>query len=182
MKYFITGFILFFFIACNAPADDLADNNIAEPQPEVKLNPLQTAIREALIDIWTKDLKASGEVIKNIQIQGMEIIKISQKDYYINEMAEQETNFESYLEYLKKFSKTPNPLNNPQQLEVSKAKHKAVMVYLKKVIKTASTNPDLYKVVYYLKAETDKIKYDQKQTIFLDKELKKVVSDYGFLG
>ncbi len=178
MRFIIIFFVTLFFIGCNHPADNTVDRSIIEPIP---LTPLQTAVHDSLINIMTKDIELSGNIVKSIKIEGMEIIKISRKDYYINEMKEQETAFNNYLQYMSKFSKTTSPINNPQQLEVSKAKHNAVMAYLKKAIKTASSNPELYKVVYYLKADASNINYNQLQTTFLDKEFKKMVADYSFL-
>lgn len=85
------------------------------------------------------------------------------------------------MQYLKKFPKDSNPLNSPQQLEQSKAKHEAVISYLKNTIKAAPTNPELYKVIYFLKLETNRNNTTQTQTTFLDKNFHKKDMNYSFL-
>jgi hypothetical protein len=169
---------MLFFISCNEKDKVVTDRSII--MPEIKLTPLQKTVDSALVSILKKDIGLTGDTIKAIQIAGMEIIKISKKDYYTYEMNEQQANFQNYLQYVQRSSN--KIVHDPRKLEESKRKHEAVMTWLKKNIKTSSTDPEIYKVVYYVKAATSNLKYTQQQTTFLDKEFKKMVSDYGFLS
>jgi hypothetical protein len=181
MRYILTFFILFFLSYCNQSDEKMEDKSIIAPVPEIKFTPLQKSVDSALTEIMTKEIASGGNKISSINISGMEIIKISKKEYYTYEMEQQETDFNNYLQYLKRFSNTKSPINDPLKLQESKAKHNAVMAYLKKEIKTASTNSEIYKVAYYLKAVAGSFNYNDLKTTFLDKEYKKIVLDYSFL-
>ncbi len=181
MKYIFTLLFAILFIACNNPDKTSEESSFLAPQVNTNLSPLQKTIDSALKKIVKTDFTSSGDNVQSIEIDGMEIIKFSEKDYYSNELKDQENAFKNYIEYLKRFPKDSNPLISAQQLETSKAKHDAVISYLKNTIKTASTNPELYKVVYFLKLKTNKNEVSQPQTTFLDKSFNKKIMDYSFL-
>jgi hypothetical protein len=176
--YSIIFFILFLFSGCNEKEKEVTDRSII--MPEIKLTPLQKTVVSALVSIVKKDIELSGDRVNTIKIEGMEIIKISKRDYYIQEMNEQQVNFQSYLQYLRASSN--KIVKDQDKLQESMRKHDAVIAYLMKVIKTSSIRPEMFKVVYYAKAATKNLKYNQQQTTFLDKQFKKIVSDYGFLN
>jgi len=181
MKHVYPFLAAILFIACNQPAKNDLDKTVVETLPKTApLSPLQTAVQAAIIDIETKDITSAGNTISTINIDGMEIIKSSTKDYYMYELESQETNFKNYMDYLAKHSQNKN-LTNPLQREESQRKHNAVIAYLKSKIKTAPIKPEIYKVVYYLKADTKNARYDQLKTTYLDTAYKKIVSDYSFL-
>lgn len=182
MKYIFPFLFLLLIAACRQPADKQEDNSYLAPLTNKDLSPLQKKVDSALKEIVKIDFSASGDVINSIEIDGMEIIKISQQDYLMSELKDQEMAFKNYEQYLKKFPKEANPLNSPQQMESSKAKHDAVVSYLSKTIKTASTNPEWYKVLYFLKLQTNKNNFTQAQTTYLDEQFNKKVMNYGFLN
>lgn len=171
-----------FFIACNGSDSKVLNKDTVESvQPETTLSPLQVAVQTAILNIEKKDIESNGNTVISIHVDGMEIMEISKKDYYSAQAESQEKEFKSYLAYLEKFEKTNSPINNPGKLAESKQRHNAVMAYLQKMVRTASTEPEIYKVVYYLKAGTKTVQYDQMKTTYLDKDYKKIVANYSFL-
>ncbi|MBL7703432.1 MAG: hypothetical protein JNM14_14370 [Ferruginibacter sp.] len=171
---------LLFFSGCKEKEkEEITDRSILIPQ--VQLTPLQKTIDSAIVTIVKKDIELNGETVNDIHIDGREIIKISKKEYYTQELNGQQVNFENYLQYLKRFANTKKGFNDIHTVEESKRKHDAVMTWLKKSIANSSTNQEVFKVVYYVKAATKNLKYQQQQTTFLDKDFKKIVSDYSFL-
>lgn len=171
---------LLLFSGCKEKEKEVTDRSIILPQ--VQPTALQKAIDSALQAIVKKDIELGGETLNTIKIEGTEIIKISKKDYYTQEMNEQQLNFQNYLQYLKRFPNTKKGFNDAGTLEESKRKHDAVIAYLKRTIANSSTNAEVYKIVYYVKAATKNLKYSQQQTTFLNKEFKKIRTDYNFLG
>lgn len=181
MKRIPAFLMLLSLAACNDGSGNGLDKVVEEPiKISITPDPLRSAIQSAIIDIETKDITGGGEIIQKMNIEGMEIINFSIKDYYSTELRSQEEDFKNYLAYLDRVSKNKS-LDNPLKRRENQAKHDAVIAYLKKMIKTASANPDIHKVVYYLKAATKNIQYNQLKTTYLDKELKKITADYRFL-
>jgi hypothetical protein len=176
----LTILLLLIFISCNN-ADDKAEDKASTAYASPSLTPLQTNVNAAIIDINKKEIEGAGHSVNSIQVDGMEIIDISRKTYYIIEKETQEATYKKYKEYLKRFANTNSPLNDPNAIMEGDRKHNAVMAYLEKEIRTASPQPVMYKVTYYLKAATSGTQYDQSKTTFLDKEFKKITADYSFL-
>ena len=182
MRYIVPIIILLSAIACNNPSDKVADNVLIEPSRSTEPTQLQTTIRTALLDIIKKDIESNGNnAVKTLDISGMEIVKISKQEYYTNELKEQESSFQQYMKYISDHPKSKGNPNQYPQLEENKARHEAVINYLKTTIKTASTEPEVYRVSYYLKANTKNMNYTQPQTTYLDKDLKKIVANYSSL-
>lgn len=180
MKYaFYLATVLFVLLSCNQPEDKL------EETPPVQLLPQPTAleisIKNALIEILKKQIDPSGSNANAVQITGLEIVKISRKDYLIYEKNSQVEGFDRYLKYMEKYKNISSPIYKPEEIVDNKQKHAAVMEYLDRATKKASEQKDLYKASYYLKADTKNIKYTQLQTTYLDAELKEIVSDYNNL-
>lgn len=170
-----------FIIACNDSPGNELDRTAIEPVPVTQnLSPLNNAIRSAIIDIETKEITMAGDSVLRLNIEGAEVIRFSEKDYYREELRSQDLAFKRYLQYLDKFSQNKN-INDPLKRQESQAKHTAVMAYLQKMVNTASDKPEIYKVVYYLQADTKTVHYNQQKTTYLDKELKKITGDYRFL-
>ena len=86
------------------------------------------------------------ETVLRINIEGMEVINFSKKDYFLSVLRSQEEDFKNYMHYFDRFSKSNNSLNDPLKRQESQVKHDAVMAYLGKVVKTASTKPEIYTV------------------------------------
>ncbi len=170
-----------FMIACNDSPGNELDRTAIEPVPvSQNLSPLNNAIRSAIIDIETKEIAMAGDSLVRLNIEGTEVISFSKKDYFKDEIRSQEADFKRYLQYLDKVSQNKN-INDPLKRHESQAKHNAVMTYLQKMVRTASDKPDIYKVVYYLQADTKTMHYNQQKTTYLDKEMKKITGDYRFL-
>jgi|GEM_PF-4126146 len=180
MKYALFMLMTLLLISCNNEEKDVVDRSIIVPA--VQLSPQQVAIRDSLVQIITKDIELTGKKVNTIEISGLEIREISKKEYYQYQLEEQETNFTRYLKHMEKISKTNSPMYNAIELETNKQKNNAVMNYLRTKIKTASSEPELYKTLYYAKAAAGNLNYNQQQTTFLDKTYHKVVADYSFLN
>ena len=134
---------------------------------------LETAVRNEVTKIYVNDFAANGRITKTIEIDSLEIEKISKKEYYEYEMKLQDTQFKKFLNYAKK--------SNLEYTFENQANHDKVMAYLQKTIKTASENPDIYKVDYYVRATTQAGRYNQRERTFLDSSIKKISTDYSFL-
>lgn len=182
IKPFTALLPVIFLIACNDSPGNELDKTAIEPVPaSLNLSPLNKAIRSTIIDIETKEIALAGDSVIRLNIEGTEVIRFSKKDYYREEMRSQDADFKRYLQYLDKVSQNKN-ISDPLKRQESQAKHNAVMAYLQKMIKTASDKPEIYKVVYYLQADTRKIHYNRQKTMYLDKEMKKITGDYRFLS
>lgn len=179
MKYALIILMPFFFMACNNEEKEVADRSIIAPA--VQLSPLQAALHDSLIQIITKDIEHSGNKVNTIELSGLEVMEISKKEYYQAQLEEQEINFTQYLTLMEKLSKTNSPMYKPTELEANKQQNNVVMNYLRTKIKTATTEPELYKAVYYVKATAGTLNYNQQQTTFLDKAYNKIATDYSFL-
>ena len=179
MKYVLLILMPLFFIACNDEEKEVVDRSLIVPA--VQLTPLQAAIRDSLVQIITKDIELSGHKVNSIEISGLEIMEISEKEYYQAQLEEQQVNFAKYLERMEKISKTNSPMYKPMELETNKLKNNAVVNYLKTKIRSATTEPEIYKAAYYVKAAAGTLNYNQQQTTFLDKTYNRIVADYSFL-
>lgn len=146
--------------------------NISLLEPTLPLNKDAIAIKKAITEIETSNLEKTGETLISLQINGMEIIKITRKDYLIEEKKSQQVNFKNYMQYLDRFEKTKSPLNNPVARMESQAKHNAVIKYLDQLIKKNEASGTDYKVVYYLYATTNSHNYNQLKTTYLDEIFK----------
>lgn len=157
MRYIIALLVLHSFTACGDSGKD----------------PFRTEVQAELTDILTKDLASTGKVTSPIQVDIIKIEKVSGKDYYNYERKEQEAQFKKYLEFIQK--------RNFAGSYEGQMRHDKVMSYLEQAIEQASEDPGIYKVDCRLKATTVTAQYDQRRTIFLDSNLRKVATDYSFL-
>jgi hypothetical protein len=158
MRYSFALIISFFLAACN--------------NRKVK-GMLETAVQNEVTKICVTDLATTGKITKAIQIDSLEIDKISKKEYYDYELKLQDAQFKKFVKYLKQ--------KNETYTFDDQANHDKVMAYLQSATKTASEKPEIYKVDYYVRAITQATKYNQRQTTFLDSSLKKISADYSFL-
>jgi len=181
MKYAFYFFSVMFVLSCHQ-ADKSEDPDLRTVvQPVAQPSELELSIRSALNQIITKEIENSGNRVNSLQFTGMEIVRISEKDYFTDEEQSQEADFNSYLKYVERFKNSSNKINDPVEIANNKRKHAAVMAYLKSIVNKEPTDKDLYKVTYYLKTDTRDYKFTQLQTTYLDKDLKKMTMDYSHL-
>lgn len=176
MKYLLFFSLLLFELSCSSKED--AQDEISMLQPGGGLTKEAIAIKAAITEVESTLLVTAGETKKSLQIDGMEVIKISMKDYLIEEKKSQEVNFANYMKYLDRFKNTKSPLNNPAARMESQAKHNAVINYLNQLIKKASTTDNVYKVVYHLNAVTSAHTYNQLKTTYLGENYNKLSVSY----
>ena len=155
MRYFIASIVLWCFIACS----------------DHKMDPFEVAVQTEITNIMTKEIASVGKIIEPIQVNSLEIEKVSKQEYYNYEWTEQDKIFKKYMELVKK-------RNFPFSLE-NGLRHDSVMSYLEREKAKASTDLEIYKINYHLKAATQTGKYNQLRTIFLDSSLKKIEIDYS---
>ena len=175
--YFLT---VFFVLSCNSNANE--PDNDAVKMLTIQPSANTDTIKKAVTEIETKNLQLAGMKILSLQINGMEVIKISLKDYYKDERNAQQIAFKNYMEYLDNFAKGNSPLAKHSSREESKAKHDAVIKYLDKQINTSTEEGMVYKVVYYLNATTNSNNFNQLKTTYLDAHFNRKVMDYSFLN
>ena len=147
-------------------------------QPAIEPTKEAIALKSAITEIETKDIETAGETILSLQVDGMEAIKISMKDFLTEEKNSQQVDFNNYMKYLDRFANTKSPVNNPAARMESQAKHNAVIKYLDQLIKTAPVTKGLYKVTYHLNATTKSHTYNQPKTIYLDETYKRMRVSY----
>ncbi len=176
MKYVLIFSLLLFELSCNSKED--TKDEITMLQPDGGLTKEAIAIKAAITEVESKFLETAGEIKKSLQIDGMEVIKISMKDYLIEEKKSQEVNFANYIKYLDRFKNTKSPLNNPATRTESQAKHNAVISYLNQLIKKASATDKVYKVVYHLNAVTTAHTFNQLKTTYLGENYNKLSVSY----
>ena len=126
-------------------------------------------------------MEDAGNRVDSLQFTGMEIVHISEKDYFTDEEQEQEQDFSNYLKYIERYKNSSTKMYNPIEIADNKQKHAAVIAYLNSMIRKEPTDKNLYKVNYYLKADTRDYKYTRLQTTYLDADLKKITTDYSHL-
>lgn len=179
MKHTVHLLLCIVLISCSSKKEDQAvvSSTIQKDQP---LTPLQLSVKAALTGIQKTDIEFSGNIIYSMDISGMEIVNISKKDYYIQQRNSQEADFNNYLKYMEQYRNNP-AAGNPAIIADNKLKHARVIKYLGSMIQQASNDKEVYKVVYYLKANSRDIQYKQLQTTYLDADLKKMVVDYSHL-
>lgn len=176
MKYLLFFLLFLFNLSCSSKKDE--PQEITMLQPVINPSKEQIALKAAVTEIETKSIEAAGEKILSLQIEGMEVIKISRKDFLIEEKNNQEVDFDNYMKYLDRFTNTKSPLNNPAGRMESQAKHKAVMKYLDQLIKKESSTTPEYKVVYHLNATTNARTFNQQRTVYFDENYNKLSVNY----
>ena len=190
MKWKITFYINWLFISLTLSSllscGDMAKNNLDNIEIKTvpitrQLSPIEIKINTAIIEIEKKEIELFGDNVLSIDIEGMEVIKYSRKEYLVDELRSQQESFKKYLDYLN--HTTPNKaMDNPLKRKESQDKHNAVVAYLEKTISKATDKQEIYKVVYYLRARTNKMNYTQPKTTYLDDGMKKITGDYIFLN
>ncbi len=180
MKYAFYLLIVLFVLSCNQAVDKQEDVRLV--QPTVQPSALELSVRSALTDILTKEIVNSGNKVDSLVFTGMEIVRISQKDYFTEEESAQKKDFENYLTYMEKLKNTGSKMYNSIDIADNKLKHAGVITYLNTMIRKEPEDKNLYKVTYYLKAATKNYKYTRLQTTYLDADLKKMATDYSFLN
>ncbi|MEP7236474.1 MAG: hypothetical protein ABI685_01360 [Ferruginibacter sp.] len=174
---------LFSLLSCGDKEKSELDNIEIKTVPVARqLSAVETKIHSVIIDIEKKEIELSGDSVLDIDIEGMEIIKYSRKEYLVDELRSQQEIFKKYLDYLDHTAKNNKAINNPIQRQESQAKHNAVVAYLQKTISKTSAKQEIYKVIYYLRARTKKMNYTQPKTTYLDEGMKKIIADYSFLN
>jgi len=131
------------------------------------------AVKVQVTNIMTNEIASVAKITKPVQVDNIEIEKVSRVDYYNYEMEEQDKQYKKFLEFASKH-------NYPVTFE-NQQRHDSVMSYLKRSITHASPAPAIYKVIYQLTGATQSAQLNQRQTIFLDSTLKKVVTDYTLI-
>lgn len=183
IKHLFRLFILCSLFSCSDVEKDDIDKTLVQTVPVARqFSQLETEIQTAIIDIEKKDIAVIGDSALKIDIEGLEVMRYSKKNYLLDELRSQNEDFKKYLNYLDKVVKNNKVLNSPSKREESQAKHDAVVSYLEKAISKASDKEEMYKVVYYLRAVTQKTNYTQPKTTYLDSSMKKISGDYGFLN
>lgn len=180
MRYFLYLSAILFIISCRSKTDKPDE----EPVRILSIKPSAhtDSIKKAISDIESKNLQLAGLTILSLQINGMEAIKISLKDYYKDERNSQQTEFKKYMQYLDHFAKVKSPIATHSSRAESQAKHDAVIRYLDKLINTTDGDDLVYKVVYYFNATTTSASFNQVKTIYLDQNFNKKTMDYSFLN
>ena len=183
MKYGIFFLVLMMGCQNKSTSEKTAEALVIPAMVPLSVNSSDLAIRSAITEIETKNIGLSGIAVSanTVQIEGIETVKISRADFFIGQRNLQEKDFANYMQYLERFKNSKNAMNDPIKIKESKAKHRAVLNYLDQQINKAGTTPEIYKVVYYLKAATSDAKYNQTQTIYLDEDFKEVEMDYSHL-
>ena len=191
MKWKITFYINWLFIlltlssllSCGDKEKNDLDNIEIKTVPVARqLSPVEIKIHAAIIEIEKKEIELFGDKVLNIDIEGMEVIKYSRKEYLVDELKMQQESFKKYLDYLDHTAPKNKAMDNPLKRQERQAKHNAVIAYLEKTINTTSTKQELYKVVYYERAQTKNRNYTQPKTTYLDSSMKKITGDYSFLN
>ena len=168
--------------SCKNAAHDEKDNRQIQTVPlQRQLSPVEVSVQKAIIDIEKSEIASGGDHAVEINIEGMEMIKYSKKQYLEDELKSQQENFEKYLDYLDRMKNNP-AISDPQKRITSVEKHDAVIAYLKKAIGKASANPEIYRVDYYMRAVTKNRTYTQPNTTYLDSSMKKITANYSFLN
>jgi hypothetical protein len=180
MRYFLYLIVIFFIISCRLKADkpDEEPVRILTIQPSAHAD----SIRKVITDVETKNLQLAGLTILSLKINGMEVIRISLKDYYKDERNSQLTEFAKYMQYLDHFAKVKSPIATHSSRAESQAKHDAVIKYLDNLTNKTSGDDLVYKVVYYLNATTTSATFNQLKTTYLDQYFNKKTMDYSFLN
>ncbi len=172
--------LLLSLISCKDPGNE-PDHTKVEFLPVTRqLSPVEIAAKNAITGIETKEIESGGDKVLSIEVEGMELMKYSKREYLSDELKLQEDDFKRYMDYLDRM-KTVKALNNPQKLLESREKHDAVINYLKQSIKMASDAKNMYKATYYFRVSTQKTRYTQPKTMYLDSSMNKIKADYGFL-
>ncbi len=165
----------FIFAGCNTNRkDDTREVVVLSNTTPAKTDSIKNAIEV----IARRDIETTGNTVTSLQVDGLEITRISAKDYYETERKSQEVNFNNYLASMEKLPPS-NPLRAPLVIEQNKEKHKAVMQYLDRLLQSPGDSLEMYKVVYYLHAITSGAVYDQMQTTYLDRSLNKKLMNYS---
>ncbi len=190
MKWKTTFYINWLFISltlssllsCGDKEKKDLDNIEIKTVPVARqLSSVEIQIHAAIIDIEKKDIELFGDKVLNIDIEGMEVIKYSRKQYLVDELKSQQENFKKYIDYLNNTAPKNKAMDNPLKRQESQDKHNAVVAYLEKTISKATDKQEIYKVVYYLQAHTNKMNYTQPKIVYLDEGMKKIIADYSFL-
>lgn len=180
-KWLFHMLALFFLFSCKNSAQEETDKTQIQILPlQRQLSPVEISAQNAIIEIEKSEIASGGDAAIKIDIEGMEMIRCSQKKYLEDELQSQQENFKQYLDYLDRMKNNP-VINDPKKRIVSVEKHNAVIAYLQKEIGKASANPELYKIAYYMRAVTKKRTYTQTRTAYLDSSMKQIKADYGFL-
>ena len=175
--------MLSLLLSCGDKEKNDLDNIEIKTVPIARqLSPVEIKIHTAIIKIEKKEIELFGDKVLNIDIEGMEVIKCSRKEYLIDELKSQQESFKKYLDYLDHTAPKNKAMNNLLKRQESQEKHNAVVAYLEKTINTTSTKKEIYKVVYYERAQTKNRNYTQPKITYLDSSMKKITGDYSFLN
>lgn len=167
--------------SCENSAHEETDQTLIQVSPlQRQLTPDEISVQKNIIESEKSEITAGGDSVLKINIEGMEIMHYSKKQYFEDELRSQQENFKQYLDYLDRM-KDDRVLNDPQKRVTSIEKHEAVVAYLKKAIGKAPVNASIYKVACYMRVLTTKRNYTQPKTLYLDSSLKKITASYGFL-
>jgi hypothetical protein len=149
--YFI---LLIAFVSCNQANEKKETPAPVATAPAVQPeDPITVQLRTAVTAIEKKELELAS-AIKWIYIDNIRHEMITLKDFYTIKKEE---------------------LAKEMKFSSNKEKTKKALAYLDKMVKEASSNPDVYKVTFHMKALLiNSIVYDEEHTKFLKKDLSEI--------
>lgn len=179
VNYFFYSIAILFTLSCNSKTGKTEEEPVTVLMVQPTANNI--AIKNAITDIATREF---ATVLKNAsppQINGMEAMKISLKEYYTDQRNNQQIDFKKYMDYLDRFATTKNPISTHSSRSESRAKHDAAIKYLDKLIYTSTDDKTVYKVIYYLNVTINGKPFNQLKTTYLDEQYNKMSMDYSHL-
>ena len=149
--YFI---LLIVFISCNQASDKKETPAPIATAPTIQPeDPITVQLRTAITAIEKKELELTS-AIKWMYIDNISHEMISMKYFYTIKKEE---------------------LAKAMKFSANKEKTEKALAYLDKMVKAASSNPDVYKVTFHMKAVlANTTTYDEQHTKFLKKDLSEI--------
>ena len=149
--YFI---LLIAFVSCNQATEKNEDAAAVATAPTIKPeDPLTVQLRTAVTAIEKKELETAS-TIKWMYIDNIQHEMVSLKDFY---------------------SVKKDELAKGMKFSTNKEKTGKALAYLDKMVKEASSNPDVYKVTFHMKALlANTTVYDEQHTKFLRNDFSEI--------
>lgn len=144
------GLIAVVIISCN---NSPATENIPKQDTAnvtVKEDSVITMLRPVLFDLQNAELSFNGRKPFDLTISNISYNLISLKQYY----TEQQASLQQQAKFSTNKEKTAKALN-----------------YLSQMISSSNNAPEIYKVLFHLKAQVDKTNYNTEKILYLKKDL-----------